>query len=100
MSKHLRFYEKCFETGSLPEEIISGGLCNCAKARMISEQMLKLFHPTPEDKKELGKKGLDYVYWASENKWDNFNSHSFNPLRQTIVAFMIAMEELGYLKIK
>ena len=94
MKKHLEFYKACMETGVLPKEIYGGGLCNCANEELIDTDLLDDLHPTDEDFDKLMDEHKNRCYWGSDlNSVEYLNtlSHSFTPLRQTIVLFMAAM---------
>jgi hypothetical protein len=86
------FYNKSLESGVIP----CTGLCPVFYG---TEHMIMFYAlaPTTNDELELSSENLSVLYWASgEPKNTEAKYYNFTPLRQTIVAFMIAMEELGY----
>lgn len=84
--KLIEIYNKALESG----EIERNGLCNCLYSVKRAKKNIQLFRPT----KEISKEYFPSVYWGSGYKTDKFNIHrEFTPLRQTILAFLIAMEE-------
>jgi hypothetical protein len=91
-NKHLAYYEKCMESGTLQsfQGGIPNGLCN---DYFIDQEILRLFLPTLQDYEKLEEQGLCGEYWASGLPVDtDLTIHSaFTPLRQTIVLFMAAI---------
>ena len=84
--KYLEFYERTIKTGKLPKN----GLCFC----FIDDDYLKLFSP--------GKMGGYWGYYMEfydhvvltqdvDKELSDRLCNEFNPLRQTIVLFMAAM---------
>lgn len=65
------------------------GLCSMARRDQISKELLTLFIPTEEDKKELREEGYSAVYWGGGD--DGSLPYIFTTLRQTIVLFMAAI---------
>jgi hypothetical protein len=88
--KHIEFYEACMKTGKTP----NSGLCNCTGPGWggLNEELLKLFEPNKQEKRQLEYSGMSYVYWASGVKIDHPDAYwTFTSLRQTIVLLMAAM---------
>lgn len=88
--KHLEFYKHCMECGTLPLNSLNsinyyGGLCGCADMGMIDPALFDLFNQ------------FSGTYWAygqdtEVSEYDQYMNHlAFNPLRQTIVLFMAAI---------
>jgi len=80
--KLIKIYNKALESG----ELSHNGLCTVLQAHCINIDKLNLFKP---NKLSLG-------YWAADlcsidSYRDRF--YKFTPLRQTILAFLIVMEE-------
>lgn len=89
--KLIELYEECSKTGKLPE---IGLCCSLRNYLQISTNKLLLFYPDKEDFDKIDSKGESWVFWASGLKTENENKfREFTPLRQTILAFLIAMEE-------
>lgn len=89
--KLIKLYKECSETGKLPES----GLCSTLRSYLeMSTKNLLLFYPNDEDFNEIDFKGESWVFWASGVKTTNEDKiRKFTPLRQTIMCFLIAMEE-------
>lgn len=69
------------------------GLCN-SLPYFKNVKTLKLFMPSLDDHAILRKQDMSTTYWASGLKYyDNGIYRDFTPLRQTIVAFLIVMNE-------
>lgn len=88
--KLIKLYNESLKTGELP----SNGLCCSLKELKIKRNKLYLFEPNFWDEQIIVKEGKSWIYWASDVKKDElFNYYTkFTPLRQTILAFLIAME--------
>ena len=89
--KLIKLYKECSKTGKLPHH----GLCSCLDYLEINKTKLKLFQPNSVQMNQLQIKGKSCLFWASDMKFQCNGSHwyKFTPLRQTILAFLIAMED-------
>ena len=83
--KLIQIYNESLKTGVLKRD----GLCNTLLTERISRKNLKLFKPK-----------YDNLYWGSGIKIKDYSRQSFfnirykfTPLRQTILAFLITMED-------
>jgi len=87
--KLIKLYNESLETGELPRS----GLCKSLSLFGLSKRNLLLFVPkTPEDYKLIGNKST--MFWASDLYPGDLNKFTkFTPLRQTILAFLITMED-------
>lgn len=90
--KLIKLYNESLKTGELP----SNGLCNCLKMLKIPLKNIQLFEPDLQQKKNLIFEYKSQLYWASDvvKNFQTLNYvREFTPLRQTILAFLIAMED-------
>lgn len=90
--KLIEIYKKAINKGILPCD----GLCaTISKTNSLNANLnLDLFEPLREDKIEMKRSCLSVAYWASGVSWEsNDKYYTFTPLRQTILAFLIAMEK-------
>lgn len=90
--KLIKLYNESLETGKLPFK----GLCVCLLKLDINRNNLYLFKPQSND--YFGDDILIKIFWGyefnlKENKSLNEITCDFTPLRQTILAFLIAMED-------
>lgn len=103
MEKHLDFYNKCIETGKLPDYGLGTGLCGAAKMGLICNERLRVFQPTDDDNEELERERLSLGWWGSGLPPHNHNlieekEMGFTSLRQTIVAFMSVIDMKDFSK--
>lgn len=88
--KLIAIYKAAFKTGRLPFI----GLCTTLVKNEIEIDNLKMFHPTGEDMVKLREKNMAEAFWGSGLHVDNEDRYlKFTTLRQTLLAFLIAMEE-------
>lgn len=94
--KLIDLYNESLKTGVLKRD----GLCNTLLAKRISRKNLKLFKPKTEKIPNTALDSYDNLYWGSGIKIKDYSRQSFfnirykfTPLRQTILAFLIAMED-------
>ena len=92
--KLIAIYKKALKEKRLP----TNGLCATLKEIGLGKDELNsnfsLFVPTYEEETEFIKQGLSYAYWGSGADMDSMDKYdTFTPLRQTILAFLIAMEK-------
>jgi len=95
--KLIKLYNKCSRDKVLKYD----GLCTTLRVMRISRRNLRLFKPDANELEIIKRKGYNYIYWASGYKIENgYEIHlppykvkyRFTSLRQTILAFLIAME--------
>lgn len=94
----LELYKEFSETGWMDEY----GLCTVIEKRESlrkSSKNLQYFEPNKQESKELEKSGCFEAFWGCENYiddylgYDDYPFKGFTELRQTILAFLIAMAE-------
>lgn len=91
--KLLDIYKTCLKNGRLPTQ----GLCSTLRLNDINMANFHLFCPTSSELKELYKQGLSDGFWGSEllraKSGVCERAIEFSTLRQTIICFLIAMED-------
>lgn len=94
----LEFYNKCLETGRLPQnDWGKSGLCGAATLGLIDIELLSVFKPTDEDENQLEAEKLSTGWWASElpprdETCEEEKMFGFTNLRQTIIEFMMVIK--------
>ena len=90
--KLIAIYKKALKEKRLP----TIGLCSIFKQLGLNglDSNFSLFIPTHEEETELINQRLSSAYWGSGADMDSMDKYyTFTPLRQTILAFLIAMEK-------
>ena len=89
-NKLIKLYKDSLKSGKL----LGYGLCIVLEELNLSEENLRLFRPTNNDMCQLQIDRLSTGFWGSDLGFtDNDRFRKFSTLRQTILAFLIAMEE-------
>jgi hypothetical protein len=91
--KLLSIYKKAYKHMKLPNK----GLCRTVFKISSASENLELFRPSYRESSEIYNAGFYPLFWGFDRPITNSNMPcviwEFTPLRQTILAFLIAMED-------